>query len=106
MFFPEGESDDNTVVPIDVSGLTDDFQGDYEIMIEKLGTQETLKAVVKAEKFFQDNKKLLSEKERPIEMTIGQWKKAMEDSVPIIFEEGEGEEEELEIDEPEDGDAA
>jgi nucleolin len=84
--FPENLADDEMMVPVDMSGVGDDFD-DVEQMVEKLGPKGSAEAFIKAAEYFEANKDKEPEDERPKPMTAAEWKKVLEEA------DAEGEEE-------------
>merc|ERR1712039_377876 len=98
--FPEDLDDKAILVPVDVSGAGKDFPVMHEEMVEKLGAQAAVQAIVDAAALFKKNsKKNFTDENRPIEMTVGDWRAeaGMDDADDEEDEEEpEGEEEEEE----------
>mmetsp|Transcript_61137 Transcript_61137/g.111975 ORF Transcript_61137/g.111975 Transcript_61137/m.111975 type:complete len:165 (-) Transcript_61137:103-597(-) len=93
LFMPEEEADSALLLPVDVSldEFGEVYEGHDEVMA-RLGAEGTAKAVVKAAELFDKSKKNFAEDERPIPMTVGEWKTFAQQ------EEGEDEEEDEEED--------
>merc|ERR1711874_454328 len=66
------------LVPIDITGAIDEFEGAEE-MVDKLGTKGTAEALLKAAKLFEKtSKENFNPNNRPIPMTVGEWKEEAE----------------------------
>jgi len=109
LMFPEDLAETALLVPVDISGCSAKFEGDWEKLVEQLGVPGTLDAILKAAELFKKSKANFSPDDRPIAMTVGEWKKAleeMEDEAEDDCGEEGGEEEAVEDgeeDEEEDG---
>merc|ERR1719353_2158895 len=69
--------DKAVLVPIDIS--EEDFWGEiydgHEELVEKLGAKGVAEAVIEAAKAFETSKLNFKEAERPIPMSVGEWRK-------------------------------
>merc|ERR1719203_309406 len=92
--FPADMPDDAVLVPVDITGAIDEFEGAEE-MVDKLGVEKTAKALLKAAQLFEKSKENFDPNDRPIPMNVGEWKE----------EAGEEEEDDAEEEEEEDEDA-
>merc|ERR1711907_469346 len=102
LMVPEDLSDKSVLVPIDVSvEAFGEFYEGHEELLEELGPKAFAEAVVEAAKLFEKTKANFKDDERPIPMTIGEWKAEPDDDDDA--EEEEEDEEEAE-EEGEDGD--
>merc|ERR1719174_22795 len=92
--------DKAVLVPIDISD--EDVWGEiydgHEDLVEKLGAKGVAEAVIEAAKAFETSKLNFKEAERPIPMSVGEWRKIAGDDETEDDEE-EGEEEDGEGDE-------
>jgi len=89
--FPEKVPDDNTMVPVDMRGVEEEFE-DVEQMLAKLGAQGAAEAFAKARAYFEENKDKIPEEERAKPMTAKEWRAVLEQEDAGAW--GEGEEEE------------
>merc|ERR1719388_369524 len=109
--------DKAVLVPIDISD--EDAWGEiydgHEELVEKLGAKGVAEAVIEAAKAFETSKLNFKEAERPIPMSVGEWRKIAgddetdeEDAADEAegAEEGEGEEEAAEAGEGDEEDEA
>jgi len=76
--------DDDKMIPIDMGEA--DYE-DFADMIEKIGAKKTVEAFIEARERLVKANESLPEEDRAEEMTVAEWKQALEDQ--------EGEEEEL-----------
>mmetsp|Transcript_54734 Transcript_54734/g.86653 ORF Transcript_54734/g.86653 Transcript_54734/m.86653 type:complete len:171 (+) Transcript_54734:80-592(+) len=116
---PEGLADKDMVVPTDLRGIHDnfeeEFEDDFEVMMEKLGTKGTAEAILKAKEFWEQNKANEAPEKRAKTLTYEEFSAMSgfqeddededEDEDADDGQEGEGEEEEdaendEEVDEP------
>lgn len=105
LMFPEDLPDSALLVPVDIGGCSVKFDGDWEKLVEVLGAPATAEALIKAAELFKKSKLNFAADDRPIAMTVGEWKKAMaeaeendeEEEEDACGEEG-GEEENMEDD--------
>jgi hypothetical protein len=79
LMFPEDLPDEQRLVPIDISGCSVKFEGDWEKLVEELGAANTAEALIKAAELFEKSKANFAADDRPIAMTVGEWKKALEE---------------------------
>lgn len=80
LMFPEDLPDDSVLVPVDISGADANFDGDFEKLLEKLGPNGTADAIIQAAELFNSTTaSKFAEDERPIAMTVAQWKKALDE---------------------------
>merc|ERR1711865_520634 len=68
------------------------FDGDVEQMIELFGANGAVDVILKAEKLFKDSQKKFSNDDRPIPMTVSEWKMAQEEADEDAANEAEEEE--------------
>eukprot|EP00928_Gymnodinium_smaydae_P013354 TRINITY_DN14874_c2_g1_i1.p1 TRINITY_DN14874_c2_g1~~TRINITY_DN14874_c2_g1_i1.p1 ORF type:complete len:202 (+),score=96.86 TRINITY_DN14874_c2_g1_i1:75-608(+) len=90
MLLPEDMPDSSVLVPVDISGPGEKFEGDLEKMMKQLGPEGVVKLVAEAEKRFKTSSKDFAADERPIPMTVAEWKEEMAEAEA---EEDEGEDE-------------
>merc|ERR1719329_1136256 len=115
---PEDLPDKAVLVPADISNeetFGEIYEG-HEELVEKLGAKGVAEAVIEAVKLFEKSKMNFKDDERPIPMTVKEWKEAAnedeedeEEDAEVDQEEGEeeeGEEEDAEEDEDEEEPAA
>merc|ERR1719498_1340209 len=118
---PEDLPDKAVLVPVDVSDEAKfgEIYDGHEELVEKLGAKGVAEAVIAAAQLFEKSKMNFKEDERPIPMTVKEWKEAAnedeedeEEDAEVDQEEGEegeeeeGEEEDAEEDEDEEEPAA
>merc|ERR1719498_159107 len=114
---PEDLPSKALLVPVDISD--EDTWGEiyegHEELVETIGLQKVAEAVVAAFNLFEKNKTNFKESERPIEMTVGEWKDQPcddetdddeDDDDEDEAEQEEGEEEAEEEDDAEDDEPA
>uniref|UniRef100_A0A7S2CCQ9 Uncharacterized protein n=1 Tax=Alexandrium andersonii TaxID=327968 RepID=A0A7S2CCQ9_9DINO len=95
--FPDNLADDETMVPVDMSGAGGDYD-DVEDMVQQLGPKGAAEAFVKAADHFEKTKESLPEEDRPKPMTAAEWKQVLAEEEDLEGEEEddlEGDEEEL-----------
>jgi len=114
LMVPEDLPDKAILVPVDISGdaFGEVYDG-HEELVEKIGAKGVADAVLEAMKLFESTKTNFKEAERPIPMTVKDWKgvadsdddddddddeEADEDGEEAEEEEGEEEDEEVEPD--------
>merc|ERR1719324_864536 len=78
LMVPDDSVKDNaTLVPVDIS--EEDVWGEiydgHEELVEKLGAKGVAEAVIEAAKAFETSKLNFKEAERPIPMSVGEWRK-------------------------------
>jgi len=89
LMYPIDLPDDAALVPIDITGAIDEFEGAEEL-IGKLGVKKTAEALVKAAKLFETtSKENFNPNNRPIPMTVGEWK----EELPLDEDEDDDEDE-------------
>jgi len=96
LYYPEKEPEGNTLVPIDISGWSEDCEAEFERMVEKHGVDGTFEATIAASQLFEKTRLKFAEQDRPIPMTVEQWKFAME-----LEDDQDGENEEFQEEEEE-----
>merc|ERR1719316_1076293 len=111
----ESVLDKATLVPIDISeeAVWGEIYDGHEELVEKMGAKGVAEAVIEAAKAFETSKLNFKEAERPIPMSVGEWRKIAgddetdDDEREEEAEEGDDDEEEGEeeaADEAEEGD--
>merc|ERR1719401_1030217 len=74
---PEGLSDKDLVIPTDLRGISsnfeEEFDDDFETMLEKLGPKSTAEGILKAREFFEKNTAKESPSERAKPLTVKEW---------------------------------
>merc|ERR1711907_566665 len=80
LMVPEDLSDKSVLVPIDVSveAFGEVYEG-HEELLEELGPKAFAEAVIEGAKLFEKSKSNFKDEERPIPMTIGEWKAEPDD---------------------------
>merc|ERR1712193_286926 len=78
LMVPDDSVKDNaTLVPVDIS--EEDVWGEiydgHEELVEKMGAKGVAEAVIEAAKLFETSKLNFKETERPIPMSVGEWRK-------------------------------
>merc|ERR1719169_154174 len=96
---PEDLAGKEMVVPTDLRGISDnfeeEFEDDFEVMMEKLGPKGTAEGILKAHEFWEKNKANESEEKHAKPLTAQEWNQMI----------GEDESEEDEDEEDDDEDA-
>eukprot|EP00928_Gymnodinium_smaydae_P022331 TRINITY_DN1879_c0_g1_i1.p2 TRINITY_DN1879_c0_g1~~TRINITY_DN1879_c0_g1_i1.p2 ORF type:complete len:208 (-),score=82.62 TRINITY_DN1879_c0_g1_i1:227-772(-) len=103
MLLPEDMSDSAVLIPVDITGPGEKFEGDLEKMVSQLGANGVLKLVVEAEKRFKTSSKNFPEDERPIPMTVAEWKEEMAEAAGDEEEDDDEDDEDDEEDGEEEG---
>merc|ERR1712046_210630 len=74
---PEGLADKEMVVPTDLRGISDnfeeEFEDDFEVMMEKLGPKGTAAGILKAHEFWEKNKANEAAEKRAKALTAKEW---------------------------------
>merc|ERR1711934_52331 len=113
LMVPDDSVKDNaTLVPVDISeeDVWGEIHGGHEELVEKLGAKGVAEAVIEAAKAFETSKLNFKEAERPIPMSVGEWRKIAgddetdEEDAADEAEEGDDDEEEGEEEDGEGGD--
>merc|ERR1719324_2169277 len=73
----ESVLDKATLVPIDISeeAVWGEIYDGHEELVEKMGAKGVAEAVIEAAKLFETSKLNFKEAERPIPMSVGEWRK-------------------------------
>merc|ERR1719316_1304793 len=105
----ESVLDKATLVPIDISeeAVWGEIYDGHEELVEKMGAKGVAEAVIEAAKAFETSKLNFKEAERPIPMSVGEWRKIAgddeTDEEDAADEAEEGDDDEEEEGEEEDG---
>merc|ERR1712070_640870 len=81
LMVPEDMDDKAMLVPIDISaeGFGEIYDG-HEELVEKLGAKGVAEIVIEAAALFDKSKLNFKENERPISMSVSEWKQQGDDS--------------------------
>merc|ERR1711907_430679 len=81
---PEGLSKKEMIIPTDLRGISDnfeeEFEDDFEVMMEKLGPKGTAEGILKAHEFWEKNKGNESAEKRAQPLTAKEWNAMVNDS--------------------------
>merc|ERR1719401_3239446 len=104
---PQGLADKDLVVPTDLRGISEnfeeEFEDDFEVMLDRLGPKGTAEGLLKARAFFEANKANEPANKRAKTLTAKEWNELMAEAADDD-DEDEEEEDQDEDEEEEDGD--
>merc|ERR1740138_822430 len=86
----EDADDKDMMIPVDMRGVEEEFE-DVEQMVEKLGGKGTAEAFAKARAYFLENKDKESEEDRPMPMSVEEWRQVLQENDELDMLEGEEE---------------